>query len=80
MSCQTDYIDISNVKAYELADNVNIYVQKNGDSEDKIMMLEYGAYVYARYVDKYLDNTALKNLMTAMYHYCNAATEYANIY
>lgn len=30
--------------------------------------------------DKYLDNTALKNLMTAMYHYCNAATEYANIY
>ena len=73
-------IDISNVKAYELADNVNIYVQKNGDSEDKIMMLEYGAYVYARYVDKYLDNTALKNLMTAMYHYCNAATEYANIY
>ena len=74
------YIDISNVKAYELADNVNIYVQKNGDSEDKIMMLEYGAYVYARYVDKYLDNTALKNLMTAMYHYCNAATEYANIY
>lgn len=74
------YIDISNVKAYELADNVNIYVQKNGDSEDKIMMLEYGAYVYARYVDKYLDNIALKNLMTAMYHYCNAATEYANIY
>lgn len=72
------YIDISNVKAYELADNVNIYVQKNGDSEDKIMMLEYGAYVYARYVDKYLDNIALKNLMTAMYHYCNAAIEYVH--
>ena len=50
------------------------------EASDKIMMLEYGAYVYARYVDKYLDNTALKNLMTAMYHYCNAATEYANIY
>ena len=42
------------------------------------MMLEYGAYVYARYVDKYLDNTALKNLMTAMYHYCNAAIEYVH--
>ena len=49
-------------------------------SEMCIRDSEYGAYVYARYVDKYLDNTALKNLMTAMYHYCNAATEYANIY
>lgn len=72
------YVDISNVKANELADNVNIYAAKNGSSTDKTMMLEYGAYVYARYVDKYLDNAALKNLMTAMYHYCNAATEYAN--
>ena len=66
------------MKSYELAYNINIYVQKNGDSEDKIMMLEYGAYVYARYVDKYLDNIALKNLMTAMYHYCNAAIEYVH--
>lgn len=72
------YVDICNVKANELADNVNIYIQNNGSSTDKTMMLEYGAYVYARYVDKYLDNAALKNLMTAMYHYCNAATEYAN--
>ncbi len=69
------YIDINNVKAYELGDNYNIYVKKKSD-ETTEMMIEYGAFVYARYVYRYSDDSALKNLMKAMYHYNNAAIEY----
>ena len=69
------YIDIDNVKAYELGDNYNIYIKKKSDDATE-MMVECGMFVYARYVYQYSDNEALKNLMKAMYHYNNAAIEY----
>lgn len=69
------YIDIDNVKAYELGDNYNIYIKKKSDDATE-MMVECGMFVYARYVYQYSDNEALKNLMKAMYHHNNAAIEY----
>ena len=69
------YIDIDNVKAYELGDNYNIYIKKKSDDATE-MMVECGMFVYARYVYQYSDDEALKNLMKAMYHYNNAAIEY----
>lgn len=69
------YIDISNVKAYELGDTYDIYVSKKSDGDTE-MLVEYGAFVYARNVYKYTDDELLKNLMKALYHYNNAAIEY----